>query len=112
MALESALDVSMSDDGHDVRLAFTVHNTGSETTDLRFSDACKADFAVREGGREVWRFTDGRAFAQLIGEESIPPGESVTYDGTWEDPQDGEFTAVAELCAQNEQCEARTEFSI
>lgn len=112
MSLEGALGVSVSDDGRDVRLAFTVHNAGSGTADLRFSDACRADFAVLEEGREVWRFTDGRAFAQLIGEESIPPGESVTYDGTWDDPRDGEFAAVAELCAQNTTCEARAEFSV
>ncbi|MCU4740061.1 BsuPI-related putative proteinase inhibitor [Natronoglomus mannanivorans] len=112
MTLEGELDVSVSADGNDVRFAFTVHNTGSGTADLQFPDACKADFAVLDEGREVWRFTDGRVFAQMIGEASIPPGESITYDGTWDDPQNGEFTAVAELCARNEQCEARAEFSV
>ena len=110
MALEGELDVTVAEES--VWFTFTVTNTGPDEVNLQFADACKADFTVLDEGREVWRYTEGRVFAQVIGDETIPPDESITYDGEWTDPQSGEFTAVAELCAQDEHCDARADFAI
>lgn len=110
MTLEGRLDATESADG--VRFDFTVTNTSDEPVTLRFSDACTADVAVRDDGREVWRFSDGRMFAQVITEETIGPGESETFDVEWPDPESGEYTAEAELCAQQRVCQARTDVSI
>lgn len=110
MTLEGALDATVTDDS--VQFAFTVTNAGSDPIDLQFSDASRADVAVTTDGEEVWRFTDGRMFAQVMGEETLDPDESTTYDVEWTDPESGAFTAVAELRARNVDCEARTEFSV
>ncbi|OIB57016.1 BsuPI-related putative proteinase inhibitor [Natrialba sp. SSL1] len=115
MALEGRLDATVSSDatGSDtVALAFTVRNEGTETATLRFSDACKAEFVVQDEGREVWRYTDGRMFAQMLSADELDPDEEATYEAEWEEPQSGEFTVVAELQARETTCEARTELTV
>ncbi len=115
MTLEGTLDVTVStaDGGSStVEFAFTVTNAGSETVDLQFSDAAKAEFVVREGDREVWRFTEGRVFAQMLSTDRLEPGASTTYDGEWDDPRPGAYTAVAELRTREVVCAARAEFEV
>jgi len=115
MTLEGALDVTVStaDGGSPtVEFAFTVTNAGSETVDLDFSDAAKAEFVVEEGGREIWRFTEGRVFAQMLSTDRLEPGASTTYESEWDDPRPGAYTAVAELQARDATCAARAEFDV
>ena len=115
MALEGSLDASVSSDGTGSKMAtfaFTVTNEGSEAVELQFSDAAKAEFIVQDEGREVWRYTEGRLFAQMLSAELLEPGESTTYNAEWEDPRPGGYTAVAELRAQEATCEARTDFAV
>lgn len=115
MTLEGSLEARVSTDGTDsttVAFRFTVTNTGAEPLELQFSDAAKAEFVVQNEGREVWRFTEGRAFMQMLSAERLAPEESTTYDGEWAEPRPGEYTAVAELRAQDTSCEARTEFRV
>ena len=114
MALEGRLEADVSSNGgaEAVRFEFAVTNAGTDPVELRFSDACKAEFVVEDEGREVWRYTDGRMFAQMISTERIAPDETATYETEWEEPRSGEYTAVAELRAQEGSCEARTEFSV
>lgn len=110
MSLDATLDVTVTGDA--VQFELTVTNTGSSPEDLSFSDAMKADFAVLDGDREIWRFSDGRMAAQVIGQDTIDPGASETYRGQWDDPQSGTFTAVGSLRARNQNVEARTTFSV
>lgn len=120
MTLEGTLDATA--DAERVDFRFTVTNTGDDAIDLEFSDACRAEFVVfdaedhaassNEPEREVWRYTDGRAFAQVLGSERLAPGEATTYEAAWPDPQPGRFSAIARLRARNRDCEARTRISI
>lgn len=109
MGLDGTLDVTV-DDG--VAFAFAVTNDGDEPVDLTFSDALEADFAVRDGDDEVWRFSEGRMFAQALGSETLAPDETATYEATWSDPSPGDYVAVATLEAREQDCEARAEFAV
>ncbi|NHN47336.1 hypothetical protein G9464_06965 [Halostella sp. JP-L12] len=109
MSLHGTLDATV-DDG--VQFTFTVANDGDEPVDLSFSDTLEADFAVRDDGGEVWRFSEGRMFAQMLGSETIDPGGTATYEATWEDPAPGEYAVVATLEAREKDCEAETAFSV
>ena len=109
MSLRGSLDASVDDT---VQFTFTVRNDGDEPVDLQFADALEADFAVRDGEREVWRFSEGRMFAQMIGSESIPPDGTATYEASWEDSESGEYAAVATLEARERDCKAHAEFSV
>ncbi len=110
MTLEGELDVTASTET--VTFTFAVTNTGSEPIDVQFANACKADFALTRDGEEVWRFSEGRMFAQMISSDRFEPDETIVYDGEWADPEPGTYTAIAELRARDATCEARTECSI
>jgi len=112
MSLEGTLETAGGDAGDAVLFVFTVANAGDETVELEFMDACTAEFVLVADGEEVWRFTDGRAFAQVLSSDTLAPGESVTYEAEWTDPQPGVYTAIAELRATDETCEARTDVSV
>lgn len=110
MALDGSLDATVTDDR--VTFELTVTNTGSSTAQLSFSNAMKADFAVLDDDTEVWRFSDGQLFAQMIQEETLDPGAAETYRGTWESPTPGSYTAVGTLAARTHDVEARTDFTV
>jgi hypothetical protein len=110
MALTGSLDTEVETDH--VSFTFTVENDGDEPVTLSFPDACTADFAVLDGEDERWRWSRGRMFTQALQSESLDPGESVTYEGEWQNPEAGIHTAVATLEADNHDCETRAEFSV
>lgn len=109
MTLSGNLDLEL--DGS-LRFAFTVTNVGDEPVELRFRDGQRAEFTLVEDGEERWRFGEGRVFTQALGHERLAFGESVTYDGTWSDPEPGEYTALAVLCAGNEDCRAERAIAV
>ena len=110
MTLAGSLDTEVHSDR--VSFVFTVENDGDEPERLSFRNSCTADFAVLDGEDERWRWSQGRMFTQALQSESLGPGESVTYDGEWQNPKSGTHTAVATLEADNQDCEARTEISV
>jgi hypothetical protein len=112
MTLTGSLDTEVDTDR--VSFSFRVENDGDEHVTLSFRDACTADFAVLDGeeGAERWRWSQGRMFTQALQSKTLVPGESVTYEGEWQNPQSGSYTAVATLEADNHDCEGRTEISV
>lgn len=91
-----------------VTFTLSVENTGDDDAVLRFSDAQRADFTAFDDGEVVWRWGDDRAFAQLMGEETVPSGETVAYEATWSNPPSGEYRVVGELTARNHDATAET----
>ena len=110
MTLTGSLDTRVETDR--VSFTFTVANDGDDPVTLSFRDACTADFAVLDGETERWRWSQGRMFTQALQSESLDPGESVTYEGEWQNPDTGTHTAVATLEAENHDCEARVEIAV
>jgi hypothetical protein len=110
MTLTGSLDAQVETDR--VSFTFTVANDGDEPVTLSFRDACNADFAAFDGEEERWRWSRGRMFTQVLQSESLGSGESVTYEGEWQNPEAGTHTVVATLEADNHECEARAEVSV
>ncbi len=58
--------------GEPVQIAFEVANHGAAPVTLRFSSAQRFDMAIAdEAGRDVWRWSAGRMFAAVLGEEVL-----------------------------------------
>jgi hypothetical protein len=102
--LDAALATAEGDAGVD--LALTVTNGGDDPVTLRFRTGQRADFAAYDGADAepgaddpVWRHGAGRMFTQALGTETLGPGESATYEGTWPDPPTGEYLVVGSLTA-------------
>ena len=107
--LETALEVTVGDG---VTFDLSVVNAGSTPIELTFRDACRADFAVYRDGDEMWRYSDGRGFAQSRTEASLQPGEAATFGGTGPDPEPGDYTAEATLRVSERSVSVRTPFSV
>ncbi|GGL59576.1 BsuPI-related putative proteinase inhibitor [Halocalculus aciditolerans] len=109
MPLEATVDVDVQASA--VAFTLTVENTGPEAVDLTFEADQDAEFTVSEAGRDVWRWSSGRAFTQLMRTTEVPPGESFTARGAWRRPTPGDYRVDAELEAMRDVRAAAT-FSV
>ncbi len=68
-----------------VRLGLTVLNRSDRPRSFTLPTSQSYDFVVVAGaGREVWRWSTGRMFAQMLTEVTLAPGESKTFSETWD----------------------------
>jgi len=109
--LEPTLSVAV--DGA-VTFTYRVRNGSDEPVTLAFSTSQRVEVEVEayEDDDLVWRFSDGRMFAQTLGEEEIGPGESFAETVTWDDPETGRYVAVASLAAADADAETRAAFEV
>lgn len=97
--------------GDTVRFVFAVENTGEKPARLTFRDGGHADCVVFDGDEEVWRWSEGRLFTQAIEHDTLEPGDTRRYGFEWESPASGEYTARAELRAEDD-CTAETTVAV
>ena len=88
-----SLDVKISKDP--IEFILLVKNKISEPVQICFSSTKKFDFIVSQANREVWRFSSGKMYAQVIIEETIIPGKSLRFTHMW----DGRLTSGEKLVA-------------
>jgi hypothetical protein len=85
-----------------ITLVVTIRNRGDAARSLTLPTSQTHDCIVQAGkGGEVWRWSSGRMFAQVITELTFAPGESRSFTATWDqtDPKGaplppGEYRAV------------------
>lgn len=110
MTLSGSLSATVTDGS--VEFTYEVTNGGDDAVDLQFSNSQTHDVVVFEDGEEVWQFSDGMMFMQMLQSESCPPGESLSYAATWENAAPGEYEARAWLAANDADAEAETSFTV
>ena len=60
--------------GQPISLELKVHYVGKEPLTLSFSTSQRYDFQIeKEGGEILWRWSDGRMFAQVLGQFTLSP---------------------------------------
>ena len=117
--LNAALEVDDAGGDGGIDLAMTVRNGGDDPETLRFRTGQRADFAAyridgegegdeRGGDDPVWRYGTGRVFTQVLGSETLEPGESTTYEATWGNPPPGRYRVVGEVTATEHDLTAAT----
>ncbi|WP_276258171.1 BsuPI-related putative proteinase inhibitor [Haloglomus litoreum] len=112
-SLDASLEVTVDGGGQRVAFALVVENAGYDPVSVTFRDSGDADFAVLTAdGEEVWRWSDGRVFAQALRPAEFAPGESATFEAEWPDPRPGDYTAVGELRVREVEVRAETPFSV
>ncbi|PSP75827.1 hypothetical protein BRC81_14210 [Halobacteriales archaeon QS_1_68_20] len=110
MVLVGSLDVAVS--GDEVEFTFEVRNDGDDPVEVTFPNACTVDVAVFEDDAEVWRWSEGRMFAQMIQQETFNLGDGMTETRVWESAPAGDYEAVATLEARGQDLEAGATFSV
>jgi Leu/Phe-tRNA-protein transferase len=110
--LASSLEVGVA--ASEVRLALRVTNTSGGVLELTFPTAQRYDFMVEtEDGRELWRWSADRAFAQVVTQARLEPGETWAMEATWvPDTGRGTYVATARLMTMEGSVEQRTPFEL
>lgn len=97
-----------------VQFTYQVTNVSDQPVTLTFPSAQRFDVRVTQDGREIWRWSADRMFAQMLGEERLDADETRQYTAVWPAPGDatGEMTAVAFLTAQEHRAEQQARFEL
>ena len=98
-----------------IEFVLQVTNTTDEPVPVSFSSGQTYDFVVYDAsGAEVWRWSDERMFTQALREESVAPGETLTYSAIWVPAPglSGPFEVLGVLTARDREIGQRTEFRV
>ncbi len=83
-ALQVSVEVTEVGVGQGARFTLRACNPSDQTRQITFPTGQRYDFEVSQDGELVWRWSDGRAFTQVYGQESWRPGECKTYNDSWD----------------------------
>lgn len=110
----AAVRVEAAPGARSVKFALSVTNRTSKRVELNFPSGQTHDFVVLDAtGREVWRWSDGRMFTQLMQNRLLEARDMVTYDERWPAPPSaGAYTLVAVLHSDTHPVEKRVNFNI
>jgi hypothetical protein len=108
-AIQSQFDVQVTPAG--VRFELHVANEGHKQIEIAFPNGQAYDFVVLDPvGREVWRWSRGRLFTQVIQDKLLGAGDDMRLADTRSSHAHGKFTAVARLNSTNYPLEERADF--
>lgn len=98
-----------------VRLVLQVTNPTTSAVRLSYTSGMTHDFIVREGAREVWRWSAERSFVQSLVSISLNAGETRSYTAVWR-PAPGlrgrRLTAEGRLAATDHPVRQSTPFAL
>jgi hypothetical protein len=97
-----------------VGFTLSLTNVSSEPLPLTFPTGQSFDFVVMDGGRELWRWSEGMMFTQAIRQETLSPEETRTFTAWWSPPAGtrGEFTVRGHLTALEHRAEQEIGFRV
>ena len=81
--LSLATNKASYDRGEQVELTLTVTNAGKEPAALSFRSAKQYDFIIKEDEKELWRWSQGRMFAQALTTLTLQARESKSFPVVW-----------------------------
>jgi len=94
-----------------VEFELRVANEGHKQVELTFPSGQAYDFVVLDPvGREVWRWSRGRIFTQVMQDKLLGAGDDMRLVETWSAHAHGRYTAVARLESSNYPQEQRADF--
>lgn len=113
---EISANVRVDADASSQRMTFTLalHNGTGRAIDVEFPSGKTHEFVVLDAaGREVWRWSDGKLFTQLMQSRMVGANEALTFDARWNAPlAAGRYTVVAVLLSSTHPTERRVEFAV
>ena len=94
LAVELHVSRALIPPGGETAFSLIVTNRAETPAKLDFPTGQTYDFIVLGGDQEAWRWSYDRAFTQAFHSLALDPGESVSYQETWE-ARDNAGKAVA-----------------
>lgn len=110
--LVSSLQVQTYADS--VRFVLQVTNASGAALPVTFPSGQSADFTVSRDGRELWRWSADRGFTQAVRQETLAPGETRTFEASWNPPAGttGQLVARAVLTSSDQRVQQASYFSL
>jgi hypothetical protein len=100
-------------DPRSARFELAVFNTADRRVEVNFRDGRTRDFAVYDAaGHEVWRWSRGRLFTQVMQNKPLAAHDSTRFAEVWDAPAPGRYTVVAELLSENHPIVRRAPFVV
>lgn len=65
--------------GEEVLASLTIANEGDALEEIFFNSGQRYDFVIKDGDREIWRWSEGKIFSMDIGKIRLQPHEKVTF---------------------------------
>ena len=66
------------------KITLEVTNKADRTVTLTFPTAQRYDFIIKKGKQTIWQWSAGRMFAQVVGRYELAPGDTISYEYTWD----------------------------
>lgn len=80
VALRVTADEAVYTSGAPISLTLRLVNRSEQPITLTFRTSQRYDVRIEDPqAREVWRWAEGRMFAEMIGEETLRPAQELTY---------------------------------
>jgi len=99
--------------GDSVSVTLLVANRSSAPVTLQFSSGQRYDFTIGGDGTTLWRWSDDRAFIQMLGEERLEPGAELIYRERAKAPAaPGTYRVTGMLTAQDRLRQASVAISV
>jgi hypothetical protein len=100
--------------GDTVHFHMQISNASDTVVVMEFPSAQRYDFAVdTETGESVWRWSADRTFGQVLGEERLAPGASLSYRESWyAGGRSGALVARGEVVSTNHPQALQTSFEV
>jgi hypothetical protein len=97
-----------------IQLAFRVTNNELRKVELLFPSGQTHDFVVLDSiGREMWRWSEGRMFTQVVQNRLLDSSASMAFEAECRSElPPGRYTAVATLLSDNKPLEQRVNFEV
>ena len=79
------LEVQAENEKQEARIRFTlvIQNISNEPVTLCFTSSKKYDFVISQSGSEIWRWSSGRMFAQVMLDQVIDSGKRIRFTEVW-----------------------------
>lgn len=90
--------------GEDTLYVFTLGamTTAADGTVVTFNSGQMYDFVVTQDGREVWRWSNGRAFHQAFVQETFAFGELQVFTAIWDGLDSNGEPVVGQVAVRGE----------
>lgn len=109
--IETWIDYEQQGDG--VHFTFHLKNQTEHMKTYHFNTGQRFDFVIKDDqGKVVKRFSEGKMFTQVLGEETLKQGDTLTYQAKVSGLREGKYTVRFWLTAKEEQPEASLTFKV
>ncbi len=115
-----AIEISVTTDraayapDESIAMRLNVTHRADTSVVFHFSDGQRYDFPIQdEAGETRWRWSADKSFIQVLGEEHLAPGDTLTYQEHFEGPlSSGTYAVVGALVATNFPLVARAAIAV